>query len=104
MYLVVGEPVSNDPGTLMDPQCQDIFHIGTCLMLNMQQPLPDPREIPQVENVVEFSRCGKHFNLREGEGERKVVKWRERHREKRRERNEGEEEGGGRGGGRTKGH
>ena len=66
MYLVVGEPVSNGPGTLMDPQRQDTLHIGTCLMLNMQQPLPDPREITQVENVVEFSRCGKHFDLREG--------------------------------------
>ena len=99
MYLVVGEPVSNDPGTLMDPQCQDTLHIGTYLMLNMQQPLPDPREIPQVENVVEFSRCGKYFDLREGgekggggrkkgrdreeteEGKRKVVEWRERHTE-----------------------
>ena len=68
MYLVVGEPVSNGPGTLMDPQCQDTLHIGTCLMLNMQEPLPDPREITQVENVVEFSRCGKHFDLREGGG------------------------------------
>ena len=104
MYLVVGEPVSNDPGTFMDPQCQDTLHIGTSLVLNMQQPLPDPREIPQVENVVKFSRCGKHFDLREGggkggrgrkkgrnreereEGERKVVKWRERQR-----REEGEE-------------
>ena len=65
MYLVVGEPVSNGPGTLMNPQCQDTLHIGTCLMLNMQQPLPDPRKITQVENVVEFSRCGKHFDLRE---------------------------------------
>ena len=86
MYLVVGEPVSNDPGTFMDPQCQDTLHIGTSLMLNMQQPLPDPREIPQVENVVKFSRCGKHFDLREGGGKGGRERKKERNREEREER------------------
>ena len=63
IHLVVCEPVSDDPGALVAPQRQHSLHGGTCLMLNVQQPLPDPREVTQVEDIVELGRSGQHFGL-----------------------------------------
>ena len=62
-HLGVGEPISHHPGALMGPEGSDVTPTGALRRLNVEHPLPDTREVPQVEYVVELGGSGQHLVL-----------------------------------------
>ncbi len=47
----------------MTPQCHSALGSGTFISLHMQHALPDPGEVSEVEDVVEFRRGWQHLDL-----------------------------------------
>ena len=56
-------PVSDDALTLVFPQIQQVQFPLTLLVVYVQDALPDARQVPQVEHVVELGRRRQHFDL-----------------------------------------
>ena len=64
-------PVCNDSAALMFPKVHEVFFSCDHWGNGVEHPLPDARQITQVENVVELGWCGQHFDLEiyQNEGE-----------------------------------
>lgn len=56
-------PVSNDPCTFTFEKSQECGDIITLLCLNVYHSLPNPRQVSQIEDIMELGWCGKHFHL-----------------------------------------
>ena len=63
LVLGAGESVGNDSRALMFPEPQSHGDILDSILIDVQHPLPDAREVTKVEDVMEFCRCGKHLDL-----------------------------------------
>ena len=62
-HLQVGEPVCDDVGALIDPECQHAADGGTLSMCHVQHTLPDAGQVAQVEDVVELGWRQEHLSL-----------------------------------------
>ena len=61
--LNVHGPVGNDSRTLVFPKAHDTLFIRDHWGDGVEHALPDSRQIPQVEDVMELGWCGQHFDL-----------------------------------------
>jgi len=57
------KPVRDNTMTLVLPESQHCWHIMHHLSYGVDDPLPDPTQVSQVEYVVKLCRCRKHFKL-----------------------------------------